>query len=206
MNDNPLHYSADELDGQDLDGAELLGELHAALARYVVFPSADAADAVTLWIAATHGVNAWHCAPRLDITSPVKRCGKSRLLDVIGLLAADPLITSDLSADQVPHCLTSADVTRCHLALSNEREMWLRRVLAAEVAGFARGREAGYREGREAEAADRDAAWLRIARPVARGGPSFAELERRRWRLRDEQRTRESFGEPHPDDYQGDAA
>jgi len=79
-------------------GADLLGELHAALARYVVFPSAEAADAVALWIAATHGVQAWHCAPRLDITSPVKRCGKSRLLDIIEATCHDPLITANISA------------------------------------------------------------------------------------------------------------
>jgi Protein of unknown function (DUF3631) len=79
-------------------GADLLGVLHAALARYVVFPSAEAADAVALWIAATHGVQAWHCAPRLDITSPVKRCGKSRLLDIIEATCHDPLITANISA------------------------------------------------------------------------------------------------------------
>jgi hypothetical protein len=37
----------------DGDGAELLNELHAALTRYVILPSAEAADAVVLWIAAT---------------------------------------------------------------------------------------------------------------------------------------------------------
>ena len=36
-------------------GAELLDELDSLLTDYVVFPSAKAADAVTLWIGATHG-------------------------------------------------------------------------------------------------------------------------------------------------------
>jgi hypothetical protein len=84
-------------DGDDLDGAQLLGELHAALSRYVILPSPEAADAVVLWIAATHGVQAWHCAPRLDVTSPVKRCGKSRLLDVIMVTCHDPLLTVNIS-------------------------------------------------------------------------------------------------------------
>jgi hypothetical protein len=78
-------------------GAALLAELHAALVRYVVLPSDEAADAVALWIAATHGVQAWHCAPRLDITSPVKRCGKSRLLDVIMVTCHDALLTVNIS-------------------------------------------------------------------------------------------------------------
>jgi hypothetical protein len=84
-------------DGLDLDGGQLLGELHAALTRYVILPSPEAADAVVLWIAATHGQEAWYCAPRLDITSPVKRCGKSRLLDIIEATCHAPLITVNIS-------------------------------------------------------------------------------------------------------------
>jgi len=40
---------------------------------------------------------------------------------------------------------------------------------------------AGFEAGRQAEAAERDAAWIRIARPLARGGPSYAELDRKRY-------------------------
>jgi hypothetical protein len=74
-------------------GAPLLGELHAALCRYVVFPSPQAADAVTLWVAASHAQPAWEHAPRLAVVSPLKRCGKSRLLDVIAETCHQPLIT-----------------------------------------------------------------------------------------------------------------
>jgi hypothetical protein len=74
-------------------GAALLGELHAALCRYVVLPSPQAADAVTLWVAATHAQPAWEHAPRLAVVSPLKRCGKSRLLDVVAETCHAPLIT-----------------------------------------------------------------------------------------------------------------
>jgi hypothetical protein len=74
-------------------GAALLGELHAALTRYVVFPSPQAADAVTLWVAASHAQPAWEHAPRLAVVSPLKRCGKSRLLDVVAETCHGPLIT-----------------------------------------------------------------------------------------------------------------
>ena len=84
-------------DADESGGAVLLNELRAALTRYVVLPSPEAVDAVVLWIAATHGMAAWHCAPRLDITSPVKRCGKSRLLDVIEATCYEPLITANIS-------------------------------------------------------------------------------------------------------------
>jgi Protein of unknown function (DUF3631) len=74
-------------------GAALLGELHAALCRYVALPSPQAADAVTLWTAATHAQPAWEHAPRLAVVSPLKRCGKSRLLDVVAETCHAPLIT-----------------------------------------------------------------------------------------------------------------
>ena len=48
-------------------GAELLNDVRAALTTYVVLPSPQAADAVTLWIAATHAQPAWAHAPRLVI-------------------------------------------------------------------------------------------------------------------------------------------
>jgi hypothetical protein len=76
-----------------VDGAGLLGELRAAFSRYVVFPNPQAADAVTLWTAATHAQPAWEHAPRLAVVSPLKRCGKSRLLDVVAETCHAPLIT-----------------------------------------------------------------------------------------------------------------
>jgi hypothetical protein len=92
--------------GEDLDGAALLDELHAALSRYVILPSPEAADAVVLWTAASHGVQAWHCAPRLDVTSPVKRCGKSRLLDVIMATCHDALLTVNISPAALVRSIT----------------------------------------------------------------------------------------------------
>jgi hypothetical protein len=76
-----------------VDGAGLLSELHNALCRYAVLPSPQAADAVTLWVAATHAQPAWEHAPRLAVVSPLKRCGKSRLLDVVAETCHAPLIT-----------------------------------------------------------------------------------------------------------------
>lgn len=83
------------------EGADLLDELRGALARYVVLPTDEAADAVTLWIAATHVQLAWEHAPRLVITAPEKRCGKSRLLDIVEATCHDPLITVNASVAAV---------------------------------------------------------------------------------------------------------
>ncbi|MCA1695331.1 MAG: DUF3631 domain-containing protein [Actinobacteria bacterium] len=84
-----------------IDGATLLDEVHAALIRYVILPSPQAADAVTLWIAATHAQPAWAHAPRLVIRGPEKRCGKSRLLDIVEALCRDPFITVNSSTAAV---------------------------------------------------------------------------------------------------------
>jgi hypothetical protein len=85
-------------DGEDLDGAAVLAEVHAALTRYVVFPTPEAADAAALYAAATHAMPSLEFAARLVIKSPVKRCGKSRLLDVLAQLVCRPLTTADISA------------------------------------------------------------------------------------------------------------
>jgi hypothetical protein len=85
----------------ETDGAALLDQLVAALTRYVILPSAGAADAVALWIAASHAQPAWAHAPRLVIRAPEKRCGKSRLLDVVEATCYQPFITVNSSSAAV---------------------------------------------------------------------------------------------------------
>jgi hypothetical protein len=67
------------------------------------------------------------------------------------------------------------------LRLSDERAAWLARVLRSHTVGYDFGYEDGYRAGREAEAAERDLLWNEIARPIAQGRPSHAELQARRY-------------------------
>jgi hypothetical protein len=78
---------------QHVDGARVLDDLRGLLDAYVVLPSRAAADAVVLWIAATHAVGAFEHATRLVIKSPEKRCGKTRLLEVIAETCHLPLMT-----------------------------------------------------------------------------------------------------------------
>jgi len=88
-------------DGHELDGAELLDEVSSSLARYVILPDPISAVGVVLWIAATHGVPAWAHAPRLVIRAPEKRCGKSRLLDLVEAMCHNPLLTVNASPSAV---------------------------------------------------------------------------------------------------------
>ncbi|MET7424212.1 DUF3631 domain-containing protein [Dactylosporangium sp. NPDC005555] len=86
---------------EPVDGAAILDRLHAVITRYVVLPSPEAIDAVVLWIAATHAMPAWAHAPRLVIRAPEKRCGKSRLLDVVEGMCCNPLMTVNASSAAV---------------------------------------------------------------------------------------------------------
>lgn len=91
------------------------------------------------------------------------------------------------------------------LALSDERDRWLHARLGfaryAHQRGYTEGWEAGRRALLEDLATDQRYMLAKL-RPVFER-PDHAQLERRRWILRGEQRTRETFGQPHPDDYPG---
>lgn len=67
----------------------LLGAVQKFIRSYVVMTPAQAI-AVTLWIAHTHALDAFETTPFLAVTSPEKRCGKTRLLDVLALVTARP--------------------------------------------------------------------------------------------------------------------
>ena len=84
-----------------IEGTAILDRLHAIITKYVVLPAPEAIDGVVLWIAATHAQQAWAHAPRLVIRAPEKRCGKSRLLDVVEGTCCNPLITVNASTAAV---------------------------------------------------------------------------------------------------------
>lgn len=133
--------------GHALDGAEVLDLVHKTLKAYVVFPSAEAADAVTLYAAVTHAVTELDVAPRLVVKSPEKRCGKSRLLDVLVSLVRTPLPTANVSAaglawsitddDPPTIVLDEADATFGQALRNDDKAEHLRGMLNA---GFTRGR------------------------------------------------------------------
>jgi hypothetical protein len=83
------------------DHATLFDELRDTLTRYVAFPDRHASAAVALWIVVTHALPAFECAPRLVLTSPEKRCAKSRLLDIIAGTCHKPLATVNASVAAV---------------------------------------------------------------------------------------------------------
>jgi len=74
------------------DLAEALSQVEDFLRRYIVFPSRSHSPAIALWVAHSHALAAFDYTPYLHITSPEKRCGKSRVLDTLALLAPEPWV------------------------------------------------------------------------------------------------------------------
>jgi hypothetical protein len=93
----PLNLPAPEPWPEPVNGAALVPELTGAILKYVVLTENDAL-AVAMWILHAYCFDAFACTPRLAITAPEKRCGKTTLLDVIGLLVPRPLSTANISA------------------------------------------------------------------------------------------------------------
>ncbi|AYN40161.1 DUF3631 domain-containing protein [Streptomyces dangxiongensis] len=92
-------------------GSALLDELRAQIAKFVILPSPEALDAVTLWVAATHLQPAWQHAPRLAVVGPAKRCGKSRLLDVLTETVHEPMLTINTTPAAVFRSITEEPPT-----------------------------------------------------------------------------------------------
>jgi hypothetical protein len=133
-------------DASYVDGAALLDEVQAKLSEFVVFSSADAAVAVTLYAAASYAAHRLEVAPRLVIKSPVPRCGKTRLLDVLGLLVNRPEQAGNISPaalvrlideyDPPTMILDENDITFGAKRGTDEKADYLRQILNL---GFVRG-------------------------------------------------------------------
>ncbi len=74
----------------DEPGWAVLDATAGFLERFVAFPSPVARDTCALWALHTHAFDACEVTAYLHITAPEKRCGKSRLKDVLRVLVARP--------------------------------------------------------------------------------------------------------------------
>lgn len=77
-------------------GDALLNEIEIMVGRFIVC-SKDAMVTIALWIVMTWFVDVIQVCPLAVITAPEKRCGKTVLLSLIGLLACRPIFASNIS-------------------------------------------------------------------------------------------------------------
>ena len=80
-----------------VDAAGLLARILEFVTRYVIV-SHDAAVMVAVWVLHTHALDAADYSPYICIQSATKRCGKSRLLEVLELVVRRPLKSAKLMA------------------------------------------------------------------------------------------------------------
>ena len=85
---------------EPVDGAELLDAIVAHLRRFVVADSHQLI-AVALWIVHTHCFEAWWISPKLLVESATKRCGKTRLFEVLERLVRRKLMVSSATSSSV---------------------------------------------------------------------------------------------------------
>jgi hypothetical protein len=76
--------------------AELLDDVNAFVTRYVAVGPFEAI-AITLWVAHAWVLDAFDATGYLEVRSPVRRCGKTTLLDVLELLVPRPWKTIEPS-------------------------------------------------------------------------------------------------------------
>ena len=110
---------------EPVNGAALAEEVRALLRAHVVFASPTDADALTIWIVGTYGMGAWRLWPKVLISSPTKRCGKTTLLEVIEALVFRAMMCSNITA----------------AALFRSIEKWKPTLLVDEADRFLRGKD-----------------------------------------------------------------
>ena len=82
----------------DEPGWQVLDDVDRFLARFIAWPSIEHRHAVALWIAHTWVIDALDYTPRLAITSPLRRCAKTRVLEIVKRLSRRARHSASMSA------------------------------------------------------------------------------------------------------------
>ena len=93
---NTLDFEEPTLWPDPIDGALLLDEIEQTVRRHTITAKHVPAT-VALWVVFTWMIDGARVAPILAITSPEKRCGKTTLLELVGLLARKGLLAANIS-------------------------------------------------------------------------------------------------------------
>jgi putative DNA primase/helicase len=99
----------------------LLDDIAATVCTYVV-TGTGVPETVALWTVHTHALDAAFISPRLAIRSPVRRCGKTTLLTLLGAMVARALSTANITAAALLRTVERAHPT----ALVDEADTFLK--------------------------------------------------------------------------------
>ena len=80
-----------------VDGHQLAADIRETFNRYCILPTGGDV-ALTLWTLGTYCYDAFSIFPKILLSSPVKRCGKSTVMDALASVVSRALPTSNTSA------------------------------------------------------------------------------------------------------------
>ncbi|MBQ8294143.1 MAG: DUF3631 domain-containing protein [Alphaproteobacteria bacterium] len=95
---------------EPVDGMELVSALKALFERFLVLPD-GASSALPFWVLHTYAMDAFYFTPRLCIYSPVPRCGKTQLLQLLEMTVYRPLNVAGITAAGVFRCIDAMHPT-----------------------------------------------------------------------------------------------
>ncbi len=105
---------------QPVDGASLLKDIAQVFSRYVVL-SPRMAEVVALFTLYTYVFPDTFVSPLLAIQSPLMRCGKTTLMELLSCLVSKPLLQANASTATVFRVIEHA----CPTLLLDEADRWL---------------------------------------------------------------------------------
>lgn len=95
-----------------VDLGDLLDEISSTLKRYIVLPAGSDAG-IALWIIHVWCLNAFDLSPLLRIESPVKGCGKTSLLILVGELLPRSFSTANMTTANAYRMVDKFSVSLC---------------------------------------------------------------------------------------------
>lgn len=126
-------------------GAAILDDLDRLFVRFVAFPTDEARWATALWVVHAHCLPAFESTPRLAFLSPEKGSGKTRALEVLGMVAPNPIHAVNISAAALYRVIGNGDRT----LLLDEADTYLGAMVAKQHEDLRGLINAGHRRGAE---------------------------------------------------------
>lgn len=83
---------------EPVDGNLLALEIKTIFDEHIVMPTDLESTVLTLWVLGSYCFDAFSIFPKLLVSSPIKACGKSTLLEILSCLSHKALITSNISS------------------------------------------------------------------------------------------------------------
>jgi hypothetical protein len=105
--DAPLGTQPPPLETEPVSGAQIVADVERFVRRYLVLPG-KAYLPVAIWIIATYAAPLFDCFPYIAALSPQKRCGKTRLFEVLEALAYHPWLGTAPTAAALYRMLENA--------------------------------------------------------------------------------------------------